>query len=277
MDIAMEELVPIVGKLAEQYTAYEHTSMPYEKAEQLMQAVLYCIHEAELSGQGGAVADGKVTAQQLYEVGLACVEEKARQALGLYNKVSPSFSHYGNQCLYDTMVKGLPEFFRWYDMKFCPQDTILTLDYPVLKDLSGYTGIDKIYEFLLCIQMEQAFLGMFPEGYVKGVLVRHGSQYEDMVVNLCEAVLADVAGHVLAGRPLSEGRLAEEGCQAIQCLWEQSGIEGMKRRLDSAPELFAQMGSDGCSGLPEYLSGALEDILVRIGTAAEHGMLHHLF
>ena len=61
MDIAMEELVPIVGKLAEQYTAYEHTSMPYEKAEQLMQAVLYCIHEAELSGQGGAVADGKVT------------------------------------------------------------------------------------------------------------------------------------------------------------------------------------------------------------------------
>ena len=30
MDIAMEELVPIVGKLAEQYTAYDHTSMPYE-------------------------------------------------------------------------------------------------------------------------------------------------------------------------------------------------------------------------------------------------------
>ena len=31
------------------------------------------------------------------------------------------------------------------------------------------------------------------------------------------------------------------------------------------------------AALPEYLSGALEDILVRIGTAAEHGMLHHLF
>ena len=32
MDIAMEELVPIVGKLAEQYTAYEHTSMPCSTA-----------------------------------------------------------------------------------------------------------------------------------------------------------------------------------------------------------------------------------------------------
>ncbi len=41
----MEELVPIVGKLAEKYTAFESTSVSYEKAEQLMGAVLYCIHE----------------------------------------------------------------------------------------------------------------------------------------------------------------------------------------------------------------------------------------
>ena len=36
----MEELVPIVGKLAEKYTAFESTSVSYEKAEQLMGAVL---------------------------------------------------------------------------------------------------------------------------------------------------------------------------------------------------------------------------------------------
>ena len=37
----MEELVPIVGKLAEKYTSHESTSITYEKAEQLMGAVLY--------------------------------------------------------------------------------------------------------------------------------------------------------------------------------------------------------------------------------------------
>lgn len=45
MDYEMEELVPIVGKLAEKYTSHESTSITYEKAEQLMGAVLYCIHE----------------------------------------------------------------------------------------------------------------------------------------------------------------------------------------------------------------------------------------
>ena len=43
----MEELVPIVGKLAEKYTSFESTSISYEKAEQLMGAVLYSIHEWE--------------------------------------------------------------------------------------------------------------------------------------------------------------------------------------------------------------------------------------
>ena len=33
MDYEMEELVPIVGKLAEKYTAHESTSITYEKAD----------------------------------------------------------------------------------------------------------------------------------------------------------------------------------------------------------------------------------------------------
>jgi hypothetical protein len=36
MSYKMEELVPIVGELAEKYTTFESTSISYEKAEQLM-------------------------------------------------------------------------------------------------------------------------------------------------------------------------------------------------------------------------------------------------
>ena len=47
MNYEMEELLPVVGRLAEKYTSFENTSMTYEKAEQLMGAVLYCIREME--------------------------------------------------------------------------------------------------------------------------------------------------------------------------------------------------------------------------------------
>ena len=43
MNYEMEELVPLVGKLEEKYTGHESTSITYEKAEQLMEAVIYCI------------------------------------------------------------------------------------------------------------------------------------------------------------------------------------------------------------------------------------------
>ena len=242
----MEELVPIVGKLAQRYTAGESTSVTYEKAEQLMGAVLYCIREAAYAkrengsyetgsesgacgvnsdsggneGAGEKAADcddegcrmectepgghscekgqqkydilagqEKLSAQQAYERGLACVEQKVRAALSLYNELMTAFDSYGNRCLYDTVVKGMPEFFKWYDMRFAPQDTILTLDYPVLKDLSGDAGVDRIFGFLECIRLEQRFLRRFPKEYVRKALKEYGGGHGDEAENLCGIVL----------------------------------------------------------------------------------------
>ena len=43
----MEELIPIVADLVKKYTGNESTSVTYEKAQQLMDAVIYCIKEYE--------------------------------------------------------------------------------------------------------------------------------------------------------------------------------------------------------------------------------------
>lgn len=81
----------------------------------------------------------KISAQQTYEMGLACVEKKVKAALSLYNEMQIQFDSYGNRCLYDTFVKGMPEFFKWYDIRFAPQDTILTLDCPAIKFITKFT------------------------------------------------------------------------------------------------------------------------------------------
>lgn len=189
MDYEMEELVPIVGKLAEKYTAYESTSITYEKAEQLMGAVLYCIQELKEMDCNTPDLKEKMPAHRAYEIGAAYVKEKAEQALDLYNRIIPEFYHYENQCLYDTFVKGIPEFFKWYDVRFEPQNTILNLDYPVLKDISGYTGIDKIFEFIKCIQLEQQFLKRFPESYVIDILSKNNRYWKESKDNIVKLFL----------------------------------------------------------------------------------------
>jgi len=175
----MEELLPIVGKLAVKYTGNASTSISYERAEQLMEAVLYCIREAEQGEFSLTAAGQKTSAQQMYEAGVAAVERKVKEALKLYHQILPEFCSYEVRCLSDTFLEGLPRFFQRYDIKFAPQETILTLDYPVVKDLSGYRGIDKIYEYIQCIAREQEFLRAFPENEVKNALLACNPGYRD--------------------------------------------------------------------------------------------------
>lgn len=200
LNYQMEELVSIVSKLAHKLTGGESSSITYEKAQQLMEAVLYCIREwegqqeeevsAKCQGNGElqVVGQAHIPAEQAYELGLACVTKKVKLSLALYNKIMETFDSYGNHCLHDTMVKGMPEFFKRYDVKFAPQNTILTLDYPVTEDLRKYTGVDAIWEYLCCIRAEQRYLGQLPKSFVVESLKSYCEDYEDMIENLRQIV-----------------------------------------------------------------------------------------
>ena len=190
MQYQPEELLPIVTKLAGKLTGGESTSITYEKMEQLMEAVIYCIRawEREQENEQTEEAPKQLSLQEAYEKGCDCVLKKVKCSLALYNKIMTEFDAYGNQCLYDTMVKGMPEFFNWYDPKFAPQNTILTLDYPVTEDLREISGVDAIWEYLLCIREEQKYLGKLPRNYVIESLQSYCEDYEEMIENLRQIV-----------------------------------------------------------------------------------------
>lgn len=273
MDYEMEELVPIVGKLAEKYTAYESTSIPYEKAEQLMGAVLYCIHELEEIDGNPLALNERISAQRAYELGVSYVEEKTEKALNLYNKIMPEFYHYENQCLYDTFIKGIPEFFKWYDIQFEPQNTILCLDYPVLKDISAYTGIDRIYEFIKSICLEQKFLKIFPTSYIINVLSKNNRNWKESVDNICETIFAYVIGHILAGKSLAEFELSKSDHSCIQEVLLQTDFENIKKRMEVALKILVKDYYENDRELFHYLSGAIADIVTRLKNAADNNVL----
>lgn len=277
MKYAMEELVPIAGELAGRYTAGEGTSVTWEKAEQFMEAVLYCIHEAELFTCNAVAAAEELPAQRAYEIGKRCVEEKVQEALKIYNEILPEFSCYENHCLYDTFVKGIPEFFRWYDVRFAPQNTVLTLDYPVLRDLSEYNGIDKIYEFIRCICLEQKFLNIFPEYHVVNILSRYNREYKDMVENICEIVCLSATGHILAGKPFTELNLEKEDYLRIQEIFVRMDFRDIMKKVKGALELFLIRYCDGSEEPAEYIFSSVSGIVRRLKCAAESGTICRLF
>ena len=276
MDYEMEELVPIVGKLAEKYTSHESTSITYEKAEQLMGAVLYCIHELWESSGNAPSLNKKLSAQRAYEMGTAYVREKTGKALDLYNRILPEFCHYENKCLYDTFVKGIPEFFKWYDVQFEPQNTILTLDYPLLKDISEYTGIDKIFEFIKAIGLEQKFLKLFPAGYVINILSKDNRNWQESMDNICEIVFIHVIGHIILGKSLTVIELEEDDYSYMQKIFKQATLEDIKKQLTTALEIFIKNYYENDRELLNYLSGAISGIVVRLKNAADNKVLGNI-
>lgn len=288
----MEQLLPVVGKLAEKYTSRENTSVSYETAEKLMEAVLYCIRE------GKAARCCPLPAQQAYETGAAAVREKAAEALRLYNEIIPDFLSYGSRCLHDTFVRGMPEFFKWYDVRFAPQDTILTLDYPVLRSLSAYSGIDRIYEYIRCIRLEQAFLALFPEDQVIRILTEDNADYRDMAENLCETVLTCLAKNLLAKQLLIRRDCRDEtGRQSSLCSLQDAlaciSLQDLRLLLRERITAFLQGRCDEKKGganaayeksfgngrigeiacLTDYFSETIDNIAVRLQTAAKHHAL----
>ena len=273
MKYEMEDLVPIVAKLAEGYTSKESTSITYERAQHLMEAVLYCIHEAERAEQFSLVQKDELSPKRMYAIGVKRVEDKTKETLDLYNGIMAHFSSYENQCLYDTVVKGLPEFFKWYDCKYDPQNTILTLDYPILMDISEHTGIDKIYDFLLCIQLEKKFLNKFPPEYVMEILSKYDKQYKLIIENLCEIVLMNVISHILVGKEISTLDFEPEEYLKMQTMIQTENLSDLREKLKNAVKALIREYYENDEKLLEYLYKAVENIAVRMKCAADHGNL----
>ena len=268
----MEELLPVVIKLAEKYTGLESTSITWEKAKQLMDAVLYCIHELEMESKT-AVTGQRPEAGQAYEMGLGYVKRKVQTSLKLYNEMLGEFCCFDNQCLYDTVVKGIPEFFKWYDVRFAPQNTILTLDYPVLEDLTLLEGVDRIYAYLRCIRLEQIFLAKFPEEYVKQVLRRYDPGWKEMVDNLCEILYTAVVMRMLEGTGALPGTSADgSGANGrIREILLQTDPAALKKYVLQMTEEMVRKEYDREEGLLSYLKTALDQILARLQAVVRSG------
>lgn len=282
----MKELLPVISHLAEMYTGCQSTSVTYETAAQLMEAVIYCIREGEAYGVAGENEDGStqlrqtdntMSAMEAYELGYETVLRRMREASAAYAQLMQSFHDYGNTACRDTVAVGIPLFFQRYDARFCPQDHLLTLDYPILEDLSALYGIDAISRYINCICAEQRFLQGFSQQEVYGVLIEKHSGYEEMFLNLSAVVLRKLLGCMLLGRgrleePFTDGQYAELK-KRVEDACGEMGRAGLESCLEGLLKALLYNGFAGDEAMFSYLKGAVPDFAVELLNGLEYDCL----
>lgn len=181
----MEELIPIVGSLTEQFTSHESSSVTYERAGQFMEAVIYCIAHCDCETENGLMVS-ESSAEEAYRTGYEAVISKVKRTQEKYNQLLNFFDDYGNRNYRDTVEKALPGFFMYYDVKYAPMETMITMDYPVFGLDMNMEGIDMIAQYIDAIWKEQQYLNKFPKDYVLDELRLFHPKYENEFFNIKE-------------------------------------------------------------------------------------------
>ncbi len=251
----MEELVPIVAELSRKYTSGESTSITYEKARQLMRAVQYAIlfYQREALKRHLPVTGNMISADEAYREGYRLLCEKIKKTQEIYNELMLDFHSFKNENYEDTVQKGIPAFFLYYDPKFNPIDTVITMDYPVIGNLRNRQGILAIEEYIKKIQLEQEFFRRLPEAYCYESLRNYQKDYQKQFDNLCSIVLRDMITKVCGRENLYRGKTKEE----------------LKEMFDSVLHRMIMEKYDGNTQLENYLHQDLDGFAAQIAIINE--------
>ena len=266
----MEELVPIAAGLADQYTSKESTSISYERANHLMEAVLYCIDQGS---EGRQLTGGRgLTAKMAYEYGYELVIQKVKRTQELYNEMIMEFCAFGNENYRETVEKAIPGFFRYYDAKFAPRETIITMDYPTICPITDETGINAVAKYVEYIFYEQKFLRALPQEYVCDILFRFQPDYGKQFYNICNIVLRHILGHMIIGEPLGKRAGEEEYAALSEWILEREAEHLEKLIMELLHQLIFEKYK-GDQMLECYLQADIRNFVVEMQNAARNNVV----
>ncbi len=263
-----EDLIALAAELVERHSGFDSTSVTYEQAQHLMEAVCYCLQMYEQS-ESGLPARNMLTAREAYRLGYEAVCNQARQVGALYQQLLPHFQSYGLVCLQDTVMKGIPAFLMHYDARYCPQDTLLTMDYPVLTDLRHLCGVQAVWNYLRCIALEQRFLSRLNFEFVCDSLRDYQADYTVLIENICGIVLPGLLGCVLLEKPLCRLCFTEQDYGALMSRCGAMERPQLATLVRAAISRLA--GPD--REVEQYLLQAADDWTTRLAVAMETGTL----
>lgn len=264
MKYEIEELLPRVASLSEEYTSKESSSVSYEVARMLMEAVIYCIDECYSDGNDMQLPDGdKIPCKEAYETGYDRVIEKVHKSKEIYERIIDNFEDYGCRNYRDTIIKGIPGFFLKYDVKFNPQNHILTMDYPTLNMNFDKCGVNLIFEYLKAIEIEKRFLDQFSRQAVVQLLERIQPEYKSIYLdNICYPVLLNTVECVIADKPVYDLEIDKQDRENIRVYFKDDDVGKIELKIRKVIQLVTDRMAD-CE-TQKYFSKISNEYAVRI-------------
>ncbi|MDD3365609.1 MAG: DUF6179 domain-containing protein, partial [Syntrophomonas sp.] len=211
MDSIQVQLMSLLGDSIIRYTKGESTSVKVETAQSLLLSILYSIdaYISSFPNPEDAIALLKsANIKEIYEKGLALVASCVANTQNLYQEIMDKKLDVPIQAYHSTLDEALPDFFKNYDALFHAQDTMASMDYPLLFDDMHIQGIFYIKQYLENLAIETQFCSLFPKEDVAKLLANYGQVYRidtrEALINVFEVLLTNSLFSILASNKAIE-------------------------------------------------------------------------
>lgn len=231
------DLMGILAEQCEKWSQGESSSVPTEKAQDMMTSILFIISIKLKSYPSPEQAVEMLKSEQLkslFESGLQMVHQKIVVAKHLQKKIVDNLFDTPNVYYRSTIVDGINGFFKLYRPQFAAHEIHITADYPVLMGRPESDGIEFIEQYLRCIEAENEFCVQFCSQEIHLLLCGLTQDYRSVPMNLFEYVMLSVLGLVLLKRNPQKLNLSKKDVENLYCLFSDKTDEEIAGYLEKA-------------------------------------------
>lgn len=194
------ELLWELGRMIAKYNHGSGSSIRTEKAESILESMLYCVSVYLQSVPDAALEVRNTSGAELFQLGLREVENLVNKSKTLYREVLASRIPTDLIVYNETLDLGIPAFFQNYNPEFAAQENVVLteFDYPLLHPVSSQRGVLYVKSYLEELKKENELCAGYSKNHIRAVLLVHGRKYHldyrELLVNIPEVLLAPKAG-----------------------------------------------------------------------------------
>lgn len=197
------DLLLILAEQTDKWSRGESSSIPTEKAQDIMTSILFVIGVQLKSYQSPEQAIEILKSEplkSLFENGLKLVRRKMAISRHAQKRILDHILDTPNVYYRSTIADGINGFFKLYRPQFAAHEIHITADYPIFAGRPELEGIEFIEKYLRCIQAENAFCVCFAPQDIHHLLCGLTQDYRSVPLNIFEPVLLSALGLIIQER-----------------------------------------------------------------------------
>lgn len=272
----IEKIWRVLERQAGRYNGCDSTSMTVEKAQSLLESILYTIEFMICEGTAPKeILDGDM--EFLIRKGQELLKKKCQDTKIEWKLMCRTLPQIPNVYFLST-IRNLGIFFERYDLYYGAHLIPCSIDYWPMHPVSErLKGISYMEEYIRRLQMENDLLNWFERKDVISLYKKYVPDYTEDLFNLCEPVLTNAIGLELIGQDIRRLHISAAGQAHIyQMLAHRPGDEVHMALEKAAGSVCRKMGMHE-QREQEYLVSTVSGLSARVCEALKYQDLSNIF